>query len=61
MNECVACGHSNRYHFDDGCGNVVCRFSGGCHCVHRAESVDSRAAEQVREIAAQMSERDDYR
>jgi len=34
---CVACGHLDRYHFDDGHGNVVCRFLADCACVHRIE------------------------
>lgn len=34
---CTACGHLDRYHFDDGHGNVVCRFLKDCACVHRIE------------------------
>ena len=43
---CGTCGHLDRYHFDDGHGNVVCRFVTDCACVHR-ERVSSAMAYPV--------------
>lgn len=30
---CPACGHEIGYHYEDGDGNVVCRFVSDCGCV----------------------------
>lgn len=46
---CTTCGHGDRYHFDDGNGNVICRWSADCHCAHRVESIRQEEPEAGRD------------
>jgi hypothetical protein len=39
---CPACGHEIGYHYEDGDGNVVCRFVSDCGCIEpHFGSIDS--------------------
>lgn len=44
---CDGCGHHDRYHFEDGEGNIVCRYEAGCVCVRAAVPQTSQRPEDL--------------
>lgn len=39
--KCSICGHEIGYHYDDGNGNVICRFDSDCGCATPLYAIDA--------------------
>lgn len=55
---CEACAHPDRHHFEDGHGNIICRSTADCACVHRVEDIEE--AEDETPVFQIQGFEDDY-
>lgn len=55
---CKACAHPDRHHFADGHGNIICRSTADCACIHRVEHTEE--AEEETPVFQIQGFEDDY-